>query len=59
MFDTEGSRVSPLPVQKEFQNGCGSRTFDEIPGSILSLFQGNTLYLIWVIVEEYLGCQCS
>ena len=26
--------------------------------SILSLFQGNMLYLIWVIVEEYLGCQC-
>ena len=25
---------------------------------ILSLFQGNMLYLIWVIVEEYLGCQC-
>ena len=34
------------------------RKSDEIHWSILSLFQGNMLYLIWVIVEEYLGCQC-
>ena len=33
------------------------RIFGEIHWSILSLFQGNMLYLMWVIVEECLGCQ--
>ena len=58
MFDTEGSPVFPFPVQKSYSKMAagGSRKFGKIHWSILSLFQGNMLYLI--IVEEYLGCQC-
>ena len=33
---------------------AGWRKLGEIHWSILSLFQGNMLYLVWVIVEEYL-----
>ena len=44
MFDTEGSRV-PL-FKNNSKMAAGSRKFSEIPGSILSLFQGNMLYLI-------------
>ena len=37
---------------------AGSRIWWDSEWSILSLFQGNMLYLIWVIVEEYFSCQC-
>ena len=47
-----------FPFKNNSKMVAGSRKLGEIHWSILFLFQGNILYLIWVIVEEYLGCQC-
>ena len=56
MFDTEGSPFSLFLLKNSYSKmAAGARKFGEIHWSILSLFQGNMLYLISVIVEEYLG----
>ena len=59
MCDTEGSPVCVSLFKNTYcKMAARSRKFGEIQSSILSLFQGNMLYLIWVIAEEYLGCWC-
>ena len=53
-FPSSCSKIIP----KWLQGRENSVRFLSDHWSILSLFQGNMLYLIWVIVEEYFSCQC-